>query len=64
MQAVQAVQVRRDALGDMLRFSAEERARRIKQEWQQIKFVRVIHVVASVGFEMEVLVCFSLNRST
>ena len=47
-----------------MRFAAEEQARRINQEWQQIKFVSVIHVVASVGFVKEVLVCFSLNRST
>ena len=61
---VQAVQVRHDALGDVVRFAAEEQARRINQEWQQIKFVSVIHVVASVGVVKEVLVCFSLNRST
>ena len=59
-----AVQTRHDSLGDVVKFAAEERARRVKQEWQQIKFVSVIHVVASVGFVKEVLVCFSLNRST
>ena len=52
------------SLKDVVKFAGEERARRIKQEWQQIKFVSVIHVVASVGFVKNVLVCFSLNRST
>jgi chromosome segregation ATPase len=65
---VVAVKDRQDAadasLKDVVKFAGEERARRIKQEWQQIKFVSVIHVVASVGFVKEVLVCFSLNRST
>ena len=52
------------SLKDVVKFAGEERARRIQQEWQQIKFVTVIHVVASVGFMKEGLVCFSLNRST
>ena len=55
-----AAQARHDSLVDVVnKFAGEERARRIQQEWQQIKFVSVIHVVAK-----EVLVCFSLNRST
>ena len=65
---LKAAQDRQDAtdasLKDVVKFAAEDRARRVKQEWQQIKFVSVIHVVASVGFVKEVLVCFSLNRST
>ena len=49
---------------DVVRFSKEERARRDKQEWQQIKFVSAIYVAASIGFDKDVLRCFSLNRST
>ena len=51
---VGAVQARHDSLGDVVKYAGEERARRIKQECEQIKFVTVIHVVASVGFVKEV----------
>ena len=47
-----------------MRFSKEKRARHNKQEWQQIKFVSAIYVAASIGFDKDVLPCFSLNRST
>ena len=54
----------RAALGDVVVFSREERARRDEQARQQRVFIHVVHIVAGIGYLGEVKACFSLNRDT